>query len=150
MFDRVWRRTRDTYYTAGYHGVDWVALRPQYEKYLPHIGNSYEFAEMLSEMLGELNVSHSGARLLVLDADGRRDGVARHLHRLRPHRRGCAHRRGHARRPAGQGRDERAARHHHRGHRRRGHRAGHGLCAAAEPEGGKNVLLTLRERARHA
>jgi tricorn protease len=62
MFDRVWRRTRDTYYTAGYHGVDWVALRPQYEKYLPHIGNSYEFAEMLSEMLGELNVSHSGAR----------------------------------------------------------------------------------------
>ena len=62
MFDRVWRRTRDTYYTAGYHGVDWVALRPQYEKFLPHLGNSHEFAELLSEMLGELNVSHSGAR----------------------------------------------------------------------------------------
>ena len=29
---------------------------PVYEKYLPHIGNSYEFAEMLTEMLGELNV----------------------------------------------------------------------------------------------
>jgi tricorn protease len=62
MFDRVWRRTRDTYYTAGFHGADWDALRPQYEKFLPHIGNSYEFAELLSEMLGELNVSHSGAR----------------------------------------------------------------------------------------
>jgi C-terminal processing protease CtpA/Prc len=33
-----------------------------YERYLPHIGNGYEFAEMLSEMLGELNISHSGAR----------------------------------------------------------------------------------------
>jgi tricorn protease len=62
MFDRVWRRTRDTYYTAGYHGADWEALRPEYEKHLPHIGNSHEFAELLSELLGELNVSHSGAR----------------------------------------------------------------------------------------
>ncbi|HEX6307082.1 MAG TPA: S41 family peptidase, partial [Longimicrobiales bacterium] len=62
MFDRVWRRTRDTYYTAGYHGADWNALRPEYEKFLPHIGNEHEFAELLSELLGELNVSHSGAR----------------------------------------------------------------------------------------
>lgn len=62
MFDQVWRRTRDTYYTRSFHGVDWDALRPQYEKYLPHIGNNYEFVELLSELLGELNVSHSGAR----------------------------------------------------------------------------------------
>ena len=61
MFDHVWRRTRDTYYTRGYHGIDWLSLRPTYAKYLPHIGNNYEFAEMLAEMLGELNVSHSGA-----------------------------------------------------------------------------------------
>jgi Tol biopolymer transport system component/C-terminal processing protease CtpA/Prc len=61
MFEHVWRRTKETFYTAGYHGVDWVGLKPVYEKYLPSIGNNYEFAEMLSEMLGELNVSHSGA-----------------------------------------------------------------------------------------
>ncbi len=61
MFDQVWRRTRDTYYTRGYHGIDWMAIRPMYAKYLPHIGTDYEFAEMLAEMLGELNVSHSGA-----------------------------------------------------------------------------------------
>jgi tricorn protease len=60
-FDAVWRRTRDTYYTRSFHGADWEALRPMYEKYLPHIGNSHEFAEMLAELLGELNVSHSGA-----------------------------------------------------------------------------------------
>ena len=33
-----------------------------YEKFLPHINNNYDFAEMLSEMLGELNASHTGAR----------------------------------------------------------------------------------------
>lgn len=62
MFEHVWNQTEETFYTAGYHGVDWEALKPLYAKYLPHIGNGHEFAEMLSEMLGELNVSHSGAR----------------------------------------------------------------------------------------
>jgi tricorn protease len=61
MFEHIWRRTKQTFYTAGYHGVDWDSYKPVYEKYLPHIGNNYEFAEMLSELLGELNVSHSGA-----------------------------------------------------------------------------------------
>jgi tricorn protease len=62
MFEHVWRRTLETFYTAGYHGADWTALKSVYEKHLPHIGNNTEFAELLSEMLGELNVSHSGAR----------------------------------------------------------------------------------------
>ncbi|HSW28397.1 MAG TPA: S41 family peptidase [Longimicrobiales bacterium] len=61
-FEHVWTQTKETFYTAGYHGVDWVGIKPVYEKYLPHIGNAHEFAEMLSEMLGELNISHSGAR----------------------------------------------------------------------------------------
>ncbi len=61
MFDHVWRKTHNTFYTAGYHGADWDDLKKDYEKYLPHISNNYEFAEMLSELLGELNVSHSGA-----------------------------------------------------------------------------------------
>ena len=61
MFDHVWRKVRDTFYSRGYHGIDWQAIRPVYAKYLPHIGTQYEFAEMLAEMLGELNISHSGA-----------------------------------------------------------------------------------------
>ena len=61
MFEHVWRRTKETFYTKTMHGVDWDSYKPDYEKYLPHIGNNYEFAEMLSELLGELNVSHSGA-----------------------------------------------------------------------------------------
>ena len=60
-FEHVWRTVKQTFYTAGYHGVDWDGLKPIYEKYLPHLGNNFEFAEMLAEMLGELNISHSGA-----------------------------------------------------------------------------------------
>ncbi len=62
MFDHVWQRNKDMFYTADMHGADWDGLKPAYRKYLPHVGNSYEFAEVLSELLGELNVSHSGAR----------------------------------------------------------------------------------------
>ena len=61
MFEHVWRRTKETFYTASMHGVNWDSYKADYEKYLPSIGNNYEFSEMLSELLGELNVSHSGA-----------------------------------------------------------------------------------------
>lgn len=62
MFEHVWLRTQAMFYTPDMHGVDWKELKTEYQKYLPHIGNSYEFAELLSEMIGELNVSHAGAR----------------------------------------------------------------------------------------
>lgn len=61
MFEHVWRRTKETFYTASMHGVNWDSYKADYEKYLPHIGNNYEFSELLSELLGELNVSHSGS-----------------------------------------------------------------------------------------
>lgn len=70
MFEHVWRRTKETFYTASMHGVNWDSYKPDYEKYLPHIGNNYEFAEMLSELLGELNVSHSGASYSNSSANG--------------------------------------------------------------------------------
>lgn len=62
QFEHVWRRVLETFYRAGYHGADWNALKPAYRKHLPGVGDGYDFAELLSEMLGELNVSHSGAR----------------------------------------------------------------------------------------
>ncbi|GAO42831.1 S41 family peptidase [Flavihumibacter petaseus] len=61
MFEHVWRRTQASFYTRSMHGVDWNSYRRDYEAYLPHISNNQEFSEMLSEMLGELNVSHSGS-----------------------------------------------------------------------------------------
>lgn len=62
MFNHVVLRTKKGFYTKTYHGVDWDKLTDHYRGYLPYIGNDFEFTEMLSEMLGELNSSHSGAR----------------------------------------------------------------------------------------
>jgi len=62
LFEHVWRQTNETFYRAGFHGADWSSLKPVYQKHLPGLGDGYDFAELLSEMLGELNVSHSGAR----------------------------------------------------------------------------------------
>ncbi|MEP2278839.1 S41 family peptidase [Maribacter sp.] len=62
MFDHIWLKTNGIFYTSTFHGIDWKAIRTEYEKYLPHVGNDYEFSEMISEMLGELNVSHAGGR----------------------------------------------------------------------------------------
>jgi len=62
MFDHVWNRTNNIFYHSNFHGIDWDQMKLEYGKYIPSIGNSYEFAEMLSELLGELNVSHAGAR----------------------------------------------------------------------------------------
>ena len=61
MFNHVWIRTNAVFYRPDFHGVDWNQMKTEYQKYLPHISNAYEFSEMLSEMLGELNVSHAGA-----------------------------------------------------------------------------------------
>lgn len=61
MFDRVYREELKRFYHKDMHGVDWELMRRTYGKFLPHINNNYDFAEMLSEMLGELNVSHTGA-----------------------------------------------------------------------------------------
>ncbi|MBO9632237.1 MAG: PD40 domain-containing protein [Chitinophagaceae bacterium] len=61
MFDHVWRRTAQTFYTAGFHGANWNRLGEDYRKYLAGIDNNFDFAEMLNELLGELNISHTGA-----------------------------------------------------------------------------------------
>ncbi|MDT0643806.1 S41 family peptidase [Zunongwangia sp. F363] len=62
MFDHVYNRAKNVFYEPTFHGQNLDSLYIEYKKYIPHIGDSYEFAEMLSEMLGELNASHSGAR----------------------------------------------------------------------------------------
>lgn len=61
MFNHVWIRTNAIFYHPDFHGIDWDLMKKEYEKYLPSVGNAHEFAEMLSEMLGELNVSHAGS-----------------------------------------------------------------------------------------
>ena len=62
MFDHVYKQHQKRFYNVNMHGVDWDAMTNAYRKFLPHIDNNYDFAELLSEWLGELNVSHTGGR----------------------------------------------------------------------------------------
>lgn len=60
-FEYVVREEGARFYLASMHGVDWPKLTDHYRQFLPHISNNYDFSEMLSELLGELNVSHTGS-----------------------------------------------------------------------------------------
>lgn len=62
MFNHIWQQVKDKFYVENLHGIDWESYRKTYEKFLPYITNGYDFRDMLSEMLGELNASHTGAR----------------------------------------------------------------------------------------
>lgn len=62
MYDNMCREEQKRFYEVNMHGVDWKAMTANYRRFLPHINNKYDYAEMLSELLGELNVSHTGGR----------------------------------------------------------------------------------------
>lgn len=62
MFDHMWRQVVKKFYDPTIHGIDWQMYHDEYAKFLPHINNNYDFQELLSEMLGELNASHTGGR----------------------------------------------------------------------------------------
>lgn len=62
IFDHAWQQVKDKFYVEDIHGIDWEGYRDAYRRFLPSINNNYDFQELLSEMLGELNGSHTGAR----------------------------------------------------------------------------------------
>ena len=62
IFDHAWRQVKKKFYDPKLQGVDWDKYHDVYAKFLPHINNNYDFQELLSEFLGELNASHTGGR----------------------------------------------------------------------------------------
>jgi Tol biopolymer transport system component/C-terminal processing protease CtpA/Prc len=70
MFEHAWRQVRRKFYDAKLHGVDWDAMKANYARFLPQITNNYDFTELLSEMLGELNASHTGSGYRPKNDDG--------------------------------------------------------------------------------
>lgn len=62
LFEHVWRQVTKKFYDADLHGADWDDLKTDYARFLSHISNNYDYAEFLSELLGELNASHTGGR----------------------------------------------------------------------------------------
>ena len=62
IFEHCWRLVKEKWYVADMHGVDWAKVGENYRQFLPYITDNFAFRELLSEMLGELNGSHTGAR----------------------------------------------------------------------------------------
>jgi tricorn protease len=62
IFDHSWRQMKEKFVFPDLQGVDWDSYYQVYKKFLPYINNNYDFAEMLSELLGEMNASHTGCR----------------------------------------------------------------------------------------
>ncbi|HDZ8907759.1 TPA: PD40 domain-containing protein, partial [Aeromonas dhakensis] len=58
-FDQITRLTRDEFYRADMNGVDWDGYVAAYRRLLPGISNERDFGNLLAELAGELNVSHT-------------------------------------------------------------------------------------------
>lgn len=61
IYDHMLSQVNEKFHDPGLHGTDWKYYGEHYREFLPYISNNFDFADMLSEILGELNASHTGA-----------------------------------------------------------------------------------------
>lgn len=61
IFDHMVRQVNDKFYDKNIHGIDWEGYGKHYREFLPYINNNRDFSILLSEILGELNASHTGS-----------------------------------------------------------------------------------------
>ena len=61
MFDDAWRTMKYRFYDPAMHGKDWDGARAKYRPLLAHVGDRDELLNIVNEMIGELNASHTGA-----------------------------------------------------------------------------------------
>jgi tricorn protease len=60
-FDQAWRMMRDGFYDPKMHGVDWKGVHDRYRPIVDECVTIQDFHLLLTEMIGELNASHTGA-----------------------------------------------------------------------------------------
>jgi tricorn protease len=61
MFDDAWRTMKYRFYDPKMHGMDWDAARAKYKPLVEFVGDRQELLNIINEMIGELNASHTGA-----------------------------------------------------------------------------------------
>jgi tricorn protease len=61
MFGDAWRTMKYRFYDPKMHGLDWDAAKAKYEPLVAHVGDRQELLNIINEMIGELNASHTGA-----------------------------------------------------------------------------------------
>jgi tricorn protease len=60
VFEEAWRVMKNRFYDAKMHGVNWEGAKDKYETMLPHIADNEELHNLIMEMIGDLNASHTG------------------------------------------------------------------------------------------
>ena len=73
MFGDAWRTMKYRFYDPAMHGKDWDAARAKYQPLVQFVGDRQELLNIINEMIGELNASHTGA---APPPRGREGGVA--------------------------------------------------------------------------
>ncbi len=61
MFDDAWRCMKYRFYDPQMHGTNWDAMRSKYQPMVEFVGDRQELLNLVNEMIGELNASHTGA-----------------------------------------------------------------------------------------
>jgi tricorn protease len=60
VFNESWRVMKHRFYDASMHGVDWDKMREKYQPLVEHVADQEELHNIVNQMLGELNASHTG------------------------------------------------------------------------------------------
>jgi tricorn protease len=60
VFEESWRIMKHRFYDAKMHGADWDAARATFEPMLNYVADQEEMHNVILEMIGELNASHTG------------------------------------------------------------------------------------------
>ncbi|MDX8340043.1 PDZ domain-containing protein [Draconibacterium sp. IB214405] len=59
IFTDAWRFERDFFYDKNMHGLDWDAVKTQYEKLLDQASSREDVNFVIGELIGEMNASHT-------------------------------------------------------------------------------------------
>src|SRR5262249_30868266 len=60
VFEQAWRGMRDRFYDRNMNGVDWAKYRDTYATLLADVGDREEMQNVIQQMIGELDASHTG------------------------------------------------------------------------------------------
>ncbi len=76
MFGDAWRTMKYRFYDPKMHGVDWEAARAKYAPLVEYVGDTHELINVINEMIGELNASHTGASARTGRGPGVESGIS--------------------------------------------------------------------------
>ena len=77
VFEEAWRVMKNRFYDAQMHGANWASAKDKYEPLLGYIADEEELHNVIMEMIGDMNASHTG-----ISGGGRLPGQAQTEERI--------------------------------------------------------------------